>query len=47
MRHIRFTIGRAMIHAGLRILPQGRVRSELFTLVEIWATKVRDEIAGG
>lgn len=44
MRLWRFRIGRALIHAGLRIMPEGRVRSELYGLMDQWATKVRDTV---
>jgi len=37
----RFTIGRALIHAGLRVMPDGRVRAELTRLLEEWSAKVR------
>lgn len=37
----RFAIGRALIHAGLSVMPSGRVRSELFQLYEVWATRAR------
>jgi hypothetical protein len=37
---LRFTLGRAVIHAGLRIMPRSRARSELYTLFELWGTGV-------
>lgn len=45
MTLLRFTLGRALIHLGLHALPKGRVRSELFSLVDEWTTRVRKEIA--
>lgn len=38
----RFAIGRALVHAGLSVMPAGPVRSELFQLYEVWATRARD-----
>lgn len=40
MTYIRFAIGRALIHGGLRVMPPGRVRSELCALMDQWATRV-------
>lgn len=40
MRRLRFQLGRALIHIGLRVLPAGRVRSELYQLIDEWATRV-------
>ncbi len=45
MRLLRFHIGRALLHAGLRALRPGRVRSELSALMDVWATRVRQETA--
>lgn len=39
-REVRYTIGRWLVHLGLRIMPAGRVRSELYTLLDEWATRV-------
>ena len=39
MRMFRFAIGRALMHAGLRVMPPGRVRSELFQMLELWGTR--------
>ena len=40
MRMLRFRLGRWFLHIGLRVLPPGRVQSELYALVDQWATKV-------
>jgi hypothetical protein len=40
MRMLRYRIGRAVLHAGLRILPAGRVRTELTILIQHWARNV-------
>ena len=40
-RLVRFRVGRALIHAGLRVLPPGRVQTELYALVDQWASRVR------
>lgn len=40
MRMLRFHIGRSLIVAGLKVMPQGRVRSELSSLLDIWSTNV-------
>lgn len=44
MRHFRFWIGRALIHAGLRVMPQGRVKAELYNLIDQWVTHVRTTV---
>jgi len=38
--YVRFLIGRAVIHFGIRLLPKGRVRSELTVILDEWATRV-------
>ena len=40
---VRFAIGRALIHAGLRVMPLGRVRAELTVLLWDWGQQVRVE----
>jgi hypothetical protein len=40
VRMLRISLGRTIIHFGLRVLPGGRVRSELYQLIDEWATKV-------
>lgn len=47
MRMFRFAIGRALIHTGLRIMPPGRVRSELFQMLELWGSRVRTKTKEG
>jgi hypothetical protein len=42
---LRFTVGRALIHAGLAVMPHGRVRRELTTLLLSWSRHVRAELA--
>lgn len=42
---LRLYVGRALLHAGLRVLPPGRVRCELSALIDQWSTKVHREIA--
>lgn len=41
MKMLRYRIGRLVVHAGLRIMPPSRARSELFTLIDLWSTHVR------
>jgi hypothetical protein len=41
---IRFWLGRQLIHLGLRALPQGRVRRELYRTIELWGEQVRQEL---
>lgn len=41
---VRYHVGRWLIHAGLRAMPPGRARSELFALLDQWATKVRQSL---
>ena len=45
MTLLRFRIGRWLIHAGLRMWPQGRARQELTGVLADWGLKVRQEIA--
>ncbi len=45
MRLLRFRIGRALIHLGLRVLPAGGVRTEITGVLEQWAQKVYKELA--
>lgn len=40
IRLLRFRIGRFIIHSGMSILPRGRVRSDLYQLIDEWATRV-------
>lgn len=44
MRMMRYRLGRFLMHAGLRVLPPGPVQSELYTLVDQWATKVHKHL---
>ena len=44
MSLLRYTIGRALIVAGIRVMPPGRARSELFALLDVWTTNVRRQI---
>lgn len=41
---IRFSLGRALIHLGLSVMPEGRARSELYQLLELWGTKIRADV---
>jgi hypothetical protein len=41
----RFAIGRALIHAGLRAMPEGRCRNEITAILMHWSVGVRHEIA--
>lgn len=45
LRLVRFTIGRALIHAGLRAMPPGRVRDELYNVLAGWGHRVRAALA--
>lgn len=45
MRTIRFHIGRALIHAGLAIMPPGRAKAELYELYWSWGEEVRRIVA--
>ncbi len=40
MRNARYWLGRHLVHLGLRVMPQGRARSELFRLFDEWGTRV-------
>jgi hypothetical protein len=44
-RRVRYTLGRWLVHLGLRIMPAGRIRSELYTLLDEWGTRVYAELA--
>lgn len=41
LRLVRFALGRALIHAGLRIMPSGPARRDLIYLIANWASHVR------
>ena len=45
VRFIRFWLSRVLIHAGLRVLPQGRMKSELYNLIYQWAIQVQAALA--
>ena len=45
VRFIRFWLGRTLIHAGLHVMPQGRVKAELYNLIDQWATQVQAALA--
>jgi hypothetical protein len=38
--YYRFALGRQLIHLGLWVMPGGKVKRELWTLIDQWATKV-------
>lgn len=44
VRYLRFAIGRQLIHAGLRVLPRGRVKDEIYNLLAAWGNEVRAAI---
>lgn len=44
MKLVRFTVGRFLVHAGLRLMPHGRARAELFVLFNHWGKMVMKEI---
>jgi len=44
MEMMRFRIGRFLLVMGLRVLPRGRVQSELSSLFDVWSTKVYHQI---
>lgn len=45
MRLVRYRLGVAVMLLGMRILPPGRVRSELFQMIDLWSTQVRIAVA--
>lgn len=45
MRTMRFHIGRALMHLGLRVLPPGRCRQELTELMWVWNVRVMSALA--
>lgn len=40
IRYARFWLGRHLIHIGLRVMPQGPVRAELYNLLDQWGTRM-------
>lgn len=40
INHLRFAVGRWLIHAGLRVMPEGKVRRELSNLFFAWGVYV-------
>lgn len=45
MKLFRFTIGRFLMHMGLHVMPDGRVKKELTIVLHKWAEKVYKEIS--
>jgi hypothetical protein len=45
VRMLRFRLGRALIHTGLRAFPPGRARDELTVVLWSWGNAVRAELA--
>jgi hypothetical protein len=37
----RFSVGRALIHLGLFVMPQGRTRTELYEIFQVWGEHVQ------
>lgn len=40
----RFWVGRALIHAGIRFMPDGRPKRELWAMLLDWGDKVEEEV---
>lgn len=40
MKMLRYRIAVALLHFGLNIMPAGRPKSELYSLMDQWSTKV-------
>lgn len=47
MRAVRFHIGTALIRLGIAAMPPGRVRSELYRLIDDWTTHVHKTLREG
>lgn len=45
IRLLRFAIGRALIAAGIRALPPGRVRDEIYNILAVWGAQVSASIS--
>lgn len=46
MRLLRFAIGRSLIHAGLKVMPRGKVRDELYNILASWGHRVHVAVTG-
>jgi len=44
-RYMRYTVGRWLIHAGLKAFPPGVVRDEVTGALNAWGRHVRDVLA--
>jgi len=44
MSYLRLRAGRALLLAGIWVLPSGRVKRELLALLDVWSSRVRDEL---
>ena len=44
IRLLRFSLGRTLIHAGLKAMPHGRARREIHRVLEQWGEGVRTEL---
>ena len=42
---LRYRLARSLIHAGLRVMPAGRARSEINAMLWTWNMKVRATLA--
>ena len=40
----RYCVARILIHTGLRVMPQGRAKGELYSLIDQWATHVQHTV---
>jgi hypothetical protein len=44
MRYFRFWLGRLLVHAGLRVMPPGMVKAELYELFWDWGRNCREVV---
>lgn len=44
VRYARYWIGRRVVHAGLRMMPPGTVRQQLFDLFNEWGRHVTETV---
>ena len=44
MNRIRYTVGRWIMHAGLRVMPHGRGRRELDQILTAWGRHVIETV---
>lgn len=46
MRLFRFWLGRHLIHLGIRAMPPGPARNEIYNILAVWGVRVMRAVRG-